>query len=338
MESKFSYDDVLTVFERINSGGTKLSKSDLLFSIVTSRIPDLEERFRNMVEELNNGGRFDFSTDFVIKTAFVVFDKRAKYQFEKLRDAKFLETLENRFTDLETAVTSLRDWLDSKAFIRTGRFLPSQLALIPIIDYLMLNDKFKYGPDDGSESDFIRQYLYMSFFTSFWAYAADSVLDQIHNILVESKDSEPGVFPIGQLGEFIVKRRKLDGYHFREEYLRNIGLILNITSGGVSEIPKKRGWSLENDHIFPRAELERRKIELDVNDIGNFRLLPKLPNIKKGTRCPPLETEFFGNSDPGLIELYKIALVDLKQSSYSAFVQCRRELIKEKVTGFLRMK
>src|SRR4030067_2511391 len=103
MGSKFSYDDVLTVFERVNSGGTKLSKSDLLFSIVTSRIPDLEDRFRIMVDELNNGGRFDFNTDFVIKTALVVFDKRAKYKFEKLRDPKFLEKLDNRFSDLETA-------------------------------------------------------------------------------------------------------------------------------------------------------------------------------------------------------------------------------------------
>ena len=115
----------------------------------------------------------------------------------------------------------------------------------------------------------------MSFFTNSWAYAADSVLDQIHNILVESKDVEPGYSPSANLVNLLSNVRKLDGYHFRE-HLRNIGLILNITSGGVSEIPKKRGWSLENDHIFPRAELERRKIELDVNDIGNFRLLPEL--------------------------------------------------------------
>lgn len=337
MGSKFSYDDVLTVFERVNSGGTKLSKSDLLFSIVTSRIPDLEDRFRIMVDELNNGGRFDFNTDFVIKSAFVVFDKRAKYEFEKLRDPKFLEKLENRFSDLETAVTSLRDWLDSKALIRAGRFLPSQLALIPIIDYTLLNEKFKYGPDDGRESVMIRQYLYMTFFTNLWAYAADSVLDQIHDILVSSKTSQPGVFPIDRIGEFMVKRRKLEDYRFREEYLRNLGLILNITSGGVSELPKKRGWSLENDHIFPKAELERRKFTQDVNDIGNFRLLPKLPNIKKRDDMPTEDTEFFGKDDADLLKLYKITLTDLNQANFSAFVQRRHELIRQKVAGFLSM-
>ena len=335
MGSKFSYDDVLTVFERVNSGGTKLSKSDLLFSIVTSRIPDMEERFRRMVEDLNNGGRFEFNTDFVIKTAFVVFNKRSKYEFEKLRDPKFLENLETRFPDLEGAVSSLRDWLDSKALIRTGRFLPSQLALIPIIDWLLLNKKFKYGPGDGSESKAIRQYLYMSFFTNLWAFGADGSLDQIHDILVESNTNQPGVFPIQQLGEFIVRRKKLDAYQFRNEHLGNLGLVLNIISGGVSELPKKRGWSLENDHIFPKAELERLKITKEVNDIGNFRLLPKLPNIKKRDHMPDKDTEFFGKDDHGLETLYSLALGNLDQETFSAFVEKRRGLIREKVVGFL---
>lgn len=335
MGSKFSYDDVLTVFERVNSGGTKLSKSDLLFSIVTSRIPDMEERFRTMVEELNNGGRFEFNTDFVIKTTFVVFDKRAKYEFEKLRDPKFIEKLETRFTELEAAITCLRDWLDSKALIRTGRFLPSQLALIPIIDYLLLNKKFKYGPADGSESQAIRQYLYMTFFNNLWAYSADNVSDQIHDIMVASNIKQPGVFPIQQLGEFMARRKKLDIYQFRNEYLGNLGLVLNIISGGVSEIPKKRGWSLENDHIFPKAELERLKIIKDVNDVGNFRLLPKLPNIKKRANMPDQDTEFFGKDNQKLGDLYLSALANLTQETFSAFVEKRRELIREKVIGFL---
>jgi hypothetical protein len=335
--SKFSYDDVLTVFERVNSGGTKLSKSDLLFSIVTLKIPKMEDRIRAMVEELNNGENFNFNSDFVIKTAFVVFDKRAKYEFNKLRDPIFLKKLEDRFSDLEKGVTSLKNWLENKALIRIERFLPSQLALIPIIDFLMMNDKFKYGPADGSESQAIRQYLYMAFFTTLFSFAADSVLDQIHDILVHAKEQQPGVFPIRQLGEFITRRRHLDSYRFRDEYLENLGLVLNIVGGGVSAIEKKRGWSLENDHIFPRAQMERRNITLNVNDVGNFRLLPKLPNIKKSDTLPNADTEFFGKDDPGLKQLYEDANKNLTQDTFSAFTQRRKDLIREKVVDFLGM-
>lgn len=335
--SKFSYDDVLTVFERVNSGGTKLSKSDLLFSIVTSKIPDMEDRIRDMVAELNNGGNFEFSTDFVIKTAFVVFDKRAKYEFDKLRDPKLLKKLEDRFSDLEEAVTSLKNWLENKALIRIERFLPSQLALIPIIDYLMMNNKYKYGPEEGAESQAICQYLYMAFFTTLFSFAADSVLDQLHDVLVKAKEQQPGVFPIQQIGEFITRRRHLDSYRFRDEYLGNLGLVLNIVGGGVTAIEKKRGWSLENDHIFPRAGLERLQIVKDVHDVGNFRLLPKLPNIKKSDTMPAEDADFFGKDDPELKKLFQQARQNLTQDTFSAFVRRRKALIREKVVKFLGM-
>ena len=45
VSDRLDYNDVLEVFGRVNSGGTQLSKSDLLFSTVTLRIPDMEDRF-----------------------------------------------------------------------------------------------------------------------------------------------------------------------------------------------------------------------------------------------------------------------------------------------------
>jgi hypothetical protein len=160
-------------------------------------------------------------------------------------------------------------------------------------------------------------------------------LDQIHDILLSANTQQPGIFPIQKLGEFMVRRKKLDAYQFRSDYLGNLSVVLNIISGGVSELPKKRGWSLENDHIFPRAELERLKITKDVNNVGNFRLLPKLPNIKKRDNMPDQDTEFFGKDNPELSSLYTSALAKLSQETFSAFVEKRRALILEKVTNFL---
>ena len=97
VDQKLSYNDVLEVFERANRGGTRLSKSDLLFSTVKLKMPDMEERFGNVVDQLNRDGRHDFDTDFVIKAAFVVFDKRAKYDFTKLDDQQFLKRLGSAF-------------------------------------------------------------------------------------------------------------------------------------------------------------------------------------------------------------------------------------------------
>ncbi len=336
VDEGLDYNHVLEVFERVNSGGTKLSKSDLLFSTVKLKIPDLEERFVRIVDNLNDNDRHNFNTDFVIKTAFVVFNKKAQYDFNKLRDETFLDVLANEFSHLEQIVVALRVWLDGKALIKAGRFLRSQLAIIPLIDYLVLNKKY-FGPDDGEESIQMRQYLYMAFFTRLFSRAPDSVLDQLHDIIVNAHKTIPGKFPIQDIGAFISKREKKGTYSFRDEYLWDLDLALNIIDGGVLQIPKLRTWSLERDHIFPKHQLELRNIEKDVNSVGNLRLYGKSRNISKSDKMPDENTDFFGNKDEELKNIYLLACKNLTQDTFSAFVQKRRELIKIKVAEFLGM-
>lgn len=334
VDDKLDYNDVLEVFERVNSGGTPLSKSDLLFSTVTLKLPDMEERFVRIVEELNDGGRHDFNTDFVIKAAFVVFGKKAKYDYAKLADDGFLDRLKTDFEKLHRVVTSLRVWLDGSALIKSGRFLRSKLAIIPLIDYLMMNGK-PLGPAEGEEIKRMRQYLYMAFFSRLFSRAPDSVLDQLHDILVATRRTSPSTFPIKEIGAFMGRREKKGGYQFRDEYLWDLDLVLNVVDSGVIEIPHKWRWSLERDHIFPQNQLQLHKIERDVNDVGNFRLLAKVRNISKSDHMPDADTEFFGKEDPELFGIFKAACGEFTQENFSRFVERRRALIRRKVTAFL---
>ena len=57
----------------------------------------MEARFIKIVDDLNENERHDFNTDFVIKAAFVVFGKGAKYDFKKLADGDFLDKLGKNF-------------------------------------------------------------------------------------------------------------------------------------------------------------------------------------------------------------------------------------------------
>lgn len=335
ISESLKYDDVLEVFERVNSGGVVLSKSDLLFSTVTLKAPEMEEQFAQIVDELNRDGQFEFNTDFIIKTCFVVFDKRAKYEFVKLDDDEFLNKLRTKFALLKSATDGLRHWLEQKAWIRRDRFLKSKLALIPIIDYLMLNER-KDGIRDGEESTLIRQYLYMTFFTRLFSRSPDSVLDQIHDILKQAHASRAGSFPIKEISALIEKREKRGPYQFRDIYLDDLDLVLNTTvPGGVVDLPKKRGWSLEIDHIVPKAQLSTRSITLHVDDIGNLRMWPKLPNIIKSDHLPKHDTEFFASDDPKVSKHYQKALSNLTQENFSEFVLARRATIREHVQKFL---
>ena len=94
VEKRHNYDHVLEIFERVNSGGMVLDKSDLLFSTIKLKLQGMERKFIEAVNFLNQGARHNFNTDFLIKTSLVVFGQKAKYDVEKLKDSRFTGVLE----------------------------------------------------------------------------------------------------------------------------------------------------------------------------------------------------------------------------------------------------
>ena len=79
--------DVVEIFIRANSGGTKLGKSDLLFSLLTSSWEEADLVMEDLLEALNKTG-YAFDRDFVLKTCLTLLDKGARYEVSKFRDGK----------------------------------------------------------------------------------------------------------------------------------------------------------------------------------------------------------------------------------------------------------
>jgi hypothetical protein len=323
------YEDVLEVFVRVNSGGMILTKSDLVFSTIVLHAPEMEKKFIELVDQMNGGGEYDFDTDFIIKSSFVVLGQGAKYDVEKLRDKKYVTALENQFERLERAVVSAKELLKTGAKLLSKRFLKSDLALIPVIDYLF-NQPHQQLPDGQSKR--IRQYLYMSFFMRFYSYGPDGKLDVIHGRIKAKGDK----FPRREIGAYMEERTGIK-YDFQLALAASdLDLLLNITEDGVSEIPKLRGWSLEKDHIFPHSLLISKGFGEDLaNRLGNFRLLNKTRNILKSKSVPAENAEFFGSDDRELNELFLQARKNLTAPAFESFVTRRETLIAEKVKGFL---
>ncbi len=324
------YNDVLEIFVRVNSGGIVLTKSDLLFSTVILHSPEMEGKFIDVVDELNGGGEYDFDTDFLIKCSFVLLDAGAKYDIKKLRDGKFIRKLEDNFEKIRKALLSTVVFLKTDAKILSKRFLKSDLALIPIVDFIYQQPHQQLSEGQATR---LRQYLYMSFFMRFYSYGPDGKLDIIHKRI---KGANPNVnFPIGEISKYMEERTGMT-YVFSENMLYDLDLILNIIQGGVSEIPKKRGWSLERDHIFPRSILEDKGFSEDlINSVGNFRYINKTRNILKSNDLPEENTDFYGSDNPTLKDLFMKARDNLTEETFGNFVQKRKELIMSKVNEFL---
>jgi len=167
----------------------------------------------------------------------------------------------------------------------------------------------------------------------FYSYGPDGKLDVIHKRI---KEANPNVnFPIDEISKYMEERTGMT-YIFSESMLYDLDLTLNIIQGGVFEIPKKRGWSLEQDHIFPRSILEEKGFPEElINSVGNFRYINKTRNILKSNKLPEENTDFYGSSKQTLKELFIKARDDLTEETFRNFVQKRKELIMSKVNVFL---
>lgn len=333
IEEGLPYADVLEIFVRVNSGGIVLTKSDLLFSTVVLHSPAMEEKFIEVVDELNGNGEFDFNTDFLIKSSFVLLGKGAKYDIKKLKDGGYIAELESNFERFKKALVSTIEFLKSDAKIQSKRFLKSDIALIPIVDFIYRQPHQQLPEGQAIK---LRQYLYMSFFMKFYSYSQDGKLDAIHKKIRDSGAVMD--FPINEIGKYIEERTGLQ-YGFSENMLYNLDLVLNIIQGGVFEIPRKRGWSLEQDHIFPKSILESKQMPSElVNNVGNFRYINKTRNILKSNEIPAENIDFYGLSDEKLKTLFMISRINLSDANFDNFVQHRKGLILDKVNQFLGFK
>jgi hypothetical protein len=171
----------------------------------------------------------------------------------------------------------------------------------------------------------------MSYFLSFYSYGADTKLDVIHKKLLSAGPS----FPVGDVGQFMSERTNAK-YDFTEDLLRDTALVLNIVHTGVYEIPKKRGWSLEQDHIFANSTLTKLGVPDAIkDDVGNLRYLAKTRNILKNATLPDSALDFYGSQDAELNKLFLAAVQNLTVESFIAFCMTRRQFIFRRVRAFL---
>ena len=91
----YKEDDVVEIFIRANSGGTRLGKSDLLFSLLTSSWDEADDKMEILLDELNMQG-FAFSRDFILKTCLTLLHQGARYEVEKFRKAGVREDIEGK--------------------------------------------------------------------------------------------------------------------------------------------------------------------------------------------------------------------------------------------------
>ena len=335
----YNSNDVVEVFIRANSGGTKLEKSDLLFSLLTSNWELAEDQIDSLQEDLNSGG-YNFSRDFILKTCLSLIGVGSKYEVEKFRKEENLKKIQKNWTEMSNAIREVKDFLFSKTFIRTDKALPSYLGLIPLI-YFRYKFKEKWDAGISNMNNWILKVLITGAFSG----SPDGLIDQCTKKINDLSD-----FPIEELNQLILNAgRNLNisdnliieaGYGGKDLYL-----LFNLWYGqfGFNFMPSYINNAPQIDHIFPQSKLKEIKEinpktgranmkykEPERNQIANCMLLTFQENGSGGKGDIPPEKWFENKSEeyldrhliPKNKELWKL-------KNYENFISERKKLLIE---------
>jgi len=336
----YQEDDVVEIFIRANSGGTKLGKSDLLFALLAATWDGANEGMEQLLLDLNRQG-FAFTRDFVLKTCLTILGHGARYEVQKFRAPGVRDEIESEWDGIAKAILDVLDFVRGKTFIQCDKALPSYLVLIPLI-YVRYHYPKAWAGAEGKDSYLLRSSL---------AGAFSGTPDQLIDDLVK-EIRRSGGFNLNEM--FGVIRSKNRSLELTEDRVWNMGygsdhihLLFNIWYR-FNYTPAYENNLPQIDHIFPQSLLRQVKTtnpstgrmnmmryrDAERNQLANCMLLTKEENGAGGKGDTPPDQWFVGRrAESTYLRLHLIpedpALWKLDR--FEDFIAERKKLIAEKL-------
>ncbi|GHV02619.1 hypothetical protein FACS189485_03550 [Spirochaetia bacterium] len=166
-----SMDKILDIFIRVNSGGTVLSKTDLLFSTVVSHWADARDRVDQLLSRINkHGGRFNFDLDFIMRTSLYLLGFSVNLKVETFKKDN-VNKIKDAWDDIETAIEETVHLLHEFGFCSDN--ITSYVAIMPIIYHRYKAGKFHRDTDE------IRKYFIIAQVKQIFGASTNTTLEKI---------------------------------------------------------------------------------------------------------------------------------------------------------------
>lgn len=173
---KDSIDSVLDIFVRVNSGGTVLSKSDLLFSTIVSHWDKARDEIDKLLSEINKKGEgFKFTNDFIMRTCLYLLDMSVALKVETFKKDSILKIKDN-WNSICQSIKDTVDLLNEFGF--NSENIISYVAISPMVYY-----RFKGGKFEAESKYELRKYIVIAQVKQIFGTASNSALTSIREAL-----------------------------------------------------------------------------------------------------------------------------------------------------------
>ena len=177
--TKDDLDDILKIFIRVNSGGTILSKTDLLFSTIIATWEDGRDEIEAFLKTLNSKGEgFWFNNDFLMRSCLVLSDLPVLFKVNSFKSQN-VQLVKDNWEQIKVALLKTVDLLKSFGF--SGSLLTSQNSVIVIAYHFM-----KGGDSSIDTKEGIRKYLFHALLKNVYGGQGDQVITSFRNGLREA--------------------------------------------------------------------------------------------------------------------------------------------------------
>lgn len=287
-----SLDVVVDIFNRVNSGGTKLSKGDLALARICAEWPEGRDAMKARLAEWASH-HYHFSLDWLLRSVNTVLTGEARFQHLHEKSASEVqEALARTARHIETSLNLIggRLGLDHDQ-VFFGRYAVPVMAR-----YLDQRQEKKRGPMGERERDKLLFWFAQAAMWGRYSGSTESFIDQdlaaldgpnggLDQLLERLRlwhgglRAEPGHFTGWSLGARFYPVLYL---LTRMGEARDWGTGLPLKANLLGKMSR-----LEVHHIFPKAQLYKRHFKRpEVNALANFCFLTKETNLQISDRLP----------------------------------------------------
>jgi hypothetical protein len=334
-----SIDVVVEIFNRVNSGGTKLSKGDLALAKISASWLEARDEMKRRLKSWESQG-YRFNLDWLLRSVNTVLTGEAKFQY--LHD-KSAEEVRVALKHASAHIESCLNMISGRLGLDHDRVLFGKFALPVMVRYLARRgatleirerDKLLFwyaqagmwGRFSGSTESYIDQDL-AAIETSDGS--LDRLLEQLR-LWHGGLRVEPGHFTGWSLGaRFYPVLYMLT----RMGEARDWGTGLPLKNNLLGTMNR-----LEVHHIFPKAQLYSRGFRRpEVNALANYCFQTKDTNLSISDRLPEEYFPEIETRHPGALSSQWIPMDERlwKIENYLDFLEARKIMLAEAANRFM---
>ena len=331
-------DVVVDIFNRVNSGGTKLSAGDLALAKVCAEWPDARTKMKEALSKWRSA-QYSFNLDWLLRNVNTVITGEAK--FAKLHGVES-EQMQDGLVRGGKAIDKALNLIAGRLGLDHDRVLFGRYAIPVMAHYVD-----RRGAMDAVEQDRLLFWFLHSAMWGRFSGSTESVMDKDLR-LIEALD--------GGLDRLIAELRLWHGGlkvvpgHFsgwslgarfypvlymltRVRQARDWGNGLPLTHHMLGKMSK-----LEVHHIFPKAQLYKHGYaRAQVNAVANFCFQTKDTNLAIGAKRPEDYFPEVEAKHPGALASQWIPMDPAlwRLENYPAFLEARKALLADAANAFL---